>query len=900
MVKVTQLSRAGARAPQDFRNIDKDMATERYNPRDAEPRWQQQWEAGKIFETKNDDPREKYYVLEMFPYPSGRIHMGHVRNYTMGDVVARYKRARGFNVLHPMGWDAFGMPAENAAMERGVHPASWTYQNIASMKAQLKVMGLSLDWSREFATCDPEYYQRQQHLFLDFLEKGLVYRKQSKVNWDPVDNTVLANEQVIDGRGWRSGALVEQRELTQWFFRITDFSQDLLDSLDTLDEWPEKVRLMQKNWIGRSEGLSVRWELDPATVPGEEKELTVYTTRPDTLFGASFLAISADHPLARDAAAKSAEIEAFCEECRRAGTSLAALETAEKMGIDTGIRARHPFDPDWELPVYVANFVLMDYGTGAIFGCPSGDQRDLDFARKYGLPVVPVVMPKDADPQTFTIGDEAYVGDGVMINSRFLDGLSTEEAFETIAIRLEKDLLNGTPRADRKVNFRLRDWGISRQRYWGCPIPVIHCDDCGVVPVPKTDLPVTLPPDVTFDKPGNPLDRHPTWRHVACPQCGKDARRETDTMDTFVDSSWYFTRFTAPWEDGPTDPKAANHWLPVDQYIGGIEHAILHLLYSRFFTRAMKATGHVALDEPFKGLFTQGMVVHETYSRGEGAQREWITPAEIRIEEADGQRRAVHIETSEEIAIGSIEKMSKSKKNVVDPDDIIASYGADTARFFVLSDSPPDRDVIWSEAGVEGAHRFVQRVWRLLSEAAEGLSAAEAAPAREGEGLAVSQAAHRTLKAVEADYDKLAFNKAVARIYELVNTLAAPLAQIAAGKADQALTAAVKDAAGILISLIAPMMPHLAEECWRAIGGKGLIAERPWPKFDATLVVENEITLPVQINGKKRADLTIARDADQSAIESAVLALDVVKTALNGSNPKKIIVVPQRIVNVVV
>ncbi|WP_322882944.1 leucine--tRNA ligase [Sinorhizobium medicae] len=876
------------------------MATERYNPRDAEPRWQQQWEAGKIFETKNDDPREKYYVLEMFPYPSGRIHMGHVRNYTMGDVVARYKRARGFNVLHPMGWDAFGMPAENAAMERGVHPASWTYQNIASMKAQLKVMGLSLDWSREFATCDPEYYQRQQHLFLDFLEKGLVYRKQSKVNWDPVDNTVLANEQVIDGRGWRSGALVEQRELTQWFFRITDFSQDLLDSLDTLDEWPEKVRLMQKNWIGRSEGLSVRWELDPATVPGEEKELTVYTTRPDTLFGASFLAISADHPLAREAAAKSAEIEAFCEECRRAGTSLAALETAEKMGIDTGIRARHPFDPDWELPVYVANFVLMDYGTGAIFGCPSGDQRDLDFARKYGLPVVPVVMPKGADPQTFTIGDEAYVGDGVMINSRFLDGLSTEEAFETIATRLEKDLLNGTPRAERKVNFRLRDWGISRQRYWGCPIPVIHCDDCGVVPVPKTDLPVTLPPDVTFDKPGNPLDRHSTWRHVACPQCGKDARRETDTMDTFVDSSWYFTRFTAPWEDGPTDPKAANHWLPVDQYIGGIEHAILHLLYSRFFTRAMKATGHVALDEPFKGLFTQGMVVHETYSRGEGAQREWITPAEIRIEEADGQRRAVHIETSEEIAIGSIEKMSKSKKNVVDPDDIVASYGADTARFFVLSDSPPDRDVIWSEAGVEGAHRFVQRVWRLLSEAAEGLSAAEAAPAREGEGLAVSQAAHRTLKAVEADYDKLAFNKAVARIYELVNTLAAPLAQIAAGKADQALTAAVKDAAAILISLIAPMMPHLAEECWRAIGGKGLIAERPWPKFDATLVVENEITLPVQINGKKRADLTIARDADQSAIESAVLALDVVKTALNGSNPKKIIVVPQRIVNVVV
>ncbi|MCG5474526.1 MAG: leucine--tRNA ligase [Sinorhizobium fredii] len=876
------------------------MATERYNPRDAEPRWQQEWDSRKVFETENDDPREKYYVLEMFPYPSGRIHMGHVRNYTMGDVVARYKRARGFNVLHPMGWDAFGMPAENAAMERGVHPAGWTYQNIAAMKAQLKVMGLSLDWSREFATCDPAYYQRQQYLFLDFLEKGLVYRRQSKVNWDPVDNTVLANEQVIDGRGWRSGALVEQRELTQWFFRITDFSQDLLDALDTLDQWPEKVRLMQKNWIGRSEGLALRWALDPATVPGETKELTVYTTRPDTLFGASFLAISADHPLAKEAAAKNAAIDAFCDECRRAGTSLAALETAEKKGIDTGIRARHPFDPDWELPVYVANFVLMDYGTGAIFGCPSGDQRDLDFARKYGLPVVPVVMPKDADAATFTIGDEAYDGDGVMINSRFLDGLSTGEAFETIASRLEKDTLNGTPRAERKVNFRLRDWGISRQRYWGCPIPVIHCEDCGVVPVPKADLPVILPPDVTFDKPGNPLDRHPTWRHVACPECGKDARRETDTMDTFVDSSWYFARFTAPWEDKPTDPKAANHWLPVDQYIGGIEHAILHLLYSRFFTRAMKATGHVAMDEPFKGLFTQGMVVHETYSRGEGAQREWVTPAEIRIEEIDGRRRAVLIETGEEIAIGSIEKMSKSKKNVVDPDDIIGSYGADTARFFVLSDSPPDRDVIWSEAGVEGAHRFVQRVWRLVGEAAESLRVVNASPAKEGEGLAISQAAHRTLRAVEADYDKLAFNKAVARIYELVNVLAAPLTQVAAGKADQAVTAAVKDAATILIDLIAPMMPHLAEECWREIGGEGLIAERPWPAFDPALVVENEITLPVQINGKKRADLTIARDADQSAIESAVLALDAVKAALNGASPRKIIVVPQRIVNVVV
>jgi leucyl-tRNA synthetase len=876
------------------------MATERYNPRDAEPRWQQKWNEAKVFETDNADPREKYYVLEMFPYPSGRIHMGHVRNYAMGDVVARYKRARGYNVLHPMGWDAFGMPAENAAMERNVHPAAWTYQNIASMKAQLKAMGLSLDWSREFATCDVEYYQHQQHMFVDFLEKGLVYRKQSKVNWDPVDNTVLANEQVIDGRGWRSGALVEQRELTQWFFKITDFSQDLLDALDELDQWPEKVRLMQKNWIGRSEGMTIRWEIAEETAPAGETEVTVYTTRPDTLFGASFLAISADHPLAKDAASKNAAIETFCDEVRRAGTSLAALETAEKKGIDTGIRVRHPLDPSWELPVYIANFVLMDYGTGAIFGCPAGDQRDLDFARKYDLPVVPVVMPKDGDEATFAVGDIAYDGDGVMINSRFLDGKTTEEAFVVVADRLSSSLLGNAPQGERKVNFRLRDWGISRQRYWGCPIPVIHCQDCGVVPVPKQDLPVKLPEDVTFDQPGNPLDRHPTWRHVACPNCGKDARRETDTMDTFVDSSWYFTRFTAPWESEPTDFEAANRWLPVDQYIGGIEHAILHLLYSRFFTRAMRETGHVDVKEPFKGLFTQGMVVHETYSRGSGMTREWVAPADIRIEELDGKRKAFLLTNSEEISIGSIEKMSKSKKNVVDPDDIIASYGADTARFFVLSDSPPERDVIWSEAGVEGAHRFTQRLWRLISEATDALNEVPARPANQGEALAISQLAHKTLKAVQYDYDKLWFNKAVARIYELVNAIAGPLTTVAAGKATPDYCAAVRDAAEILVQLVAPMTPHLAEECWAALGHTGLLSQAPWPAYDDSLVIENDVVLPVQINGKKRAELTISRDADQNAVSDAALALEDVKRVLNGQAPKKIIVVPQRIVNIVV
>ncbi|PVE53090.1 leucine--tRNA ligase [Rhizobium rhizogenes] len=876
------------------------MAIERYNPRDAEPRWQQQWNEDKVFVTDNSDSREKYYVLEMFPYPSGRIHMGHVRNYAMGDVVARYKRARGYNVLHPMGWDAFGMPAENAAMQNKVHPKDWTYQNIATMRGQLKSMGLSLDWSREFATCDVDYYHRQQSLFIDFMQKGLVYRKQSKVNWDPVDHTVLANEQVIDGRGWRSGALVEQRELTQWFFRITDFSQDLLDSLDELDQWPEKVRLMQKNWIGKSEGLSLRWQTVAATAPEGFDDITVYTTRPDTLFGASFLAIAADHPLAKALAEKNAEIAEFCDECRRQGTSLAALETAEKRGMDTGVKVVHPLDPSWELPVYIANFVLMDYGTGAIFGCPSGDQRDLDFARKYGLPVVPVVMPEDGDAASFTVGDTAYVDDGVMINSRFLDGMKTTDAFEVVVTKLSQQVLGNAPQAERKVNFRLRDWGISRQRYWGCPIPVIHCEVCGVVPVPKKDLPVKLPDDVTFDVPGNPLDRHPNWRHVACPQCGHDARRETDTMDTFVDSSWYFTRFTAPWEDQPTDPKVANRWLPVDQYIGGIEHAILHLLYSRFFTRAMKETGHVDVKEPFKGLFTQGMVVHETYRLGEGQNGQWIVPSDIRIEEVDGKRRAYMLESGEEVAIGSIEKMSKSKKNVVDPDDIIASYGADTARFFVLSDSPPDRDVIWSEAGVEGAHRFVQRVWRIIGEAADELKAVNAAPATAGEGLAMSKAAHKTLKAVQDDLDKLAFNKAIARIYELVNTLAGPLSEVANGNKDNEVKAAARDAVEILIRMIAPMTPHLAEECWKVLGNSGLVAQAAWPVFVPALVEENEVVLPIQINGKKRGELTIARDADQDTVRAAVLELDAVKAALAGSEPKKIIVVPQRIVNIVV
>ena len=872
------------------------MTTERYNARTAEPKWRGVWDANKIFETKNGDPRPNYYVLEMFPYPSGRIHMGHVRNYAMGDVVARYKRAKGFNVLHPMGWDAFGLPAENAAMASKVHPKEWTYKNIETMKAQLKSMGLSLDWSREIATCDPSYYRHQQKLFNDFMKVGLVERRSAKVNWDPVDQTVLANEQVIDGRGWRSGALVEQRELTQWFFKITAFSDDLLTALDGLDRWPDKVRLMQKNWIGRSEGLMVRWALDAATAPAGHSELEIYTTRPDTLFGAAFMAIAPDHPLAKAAAESNPALAAFSDECRRMGTSVATLEQAEKLGFDTGIRAVHPFDPTWTVPVYVANFILMDYGTGAIFGCPSGDQRDIEFARKYGLPFATVVRPADAGDD-FTVTDTPHDGDGVMINSRFLNGMTTDAAFAEVARRLESTTVGNTPVAQRKVNFRLRDWLISRQRYWGCPIPVIHCDACGPVPVPDADLPVRLPDDADFSKPGNPLDRHPVWKHVACPQCGAKARRETDTMDTFVDSSWYFARFTDPWRtDSPTDPAVVNAWLPVDQYIGGIEHAILHLLYSRFFTRAMKATGHAGLDEPFRGLFTQGMVVHETYRLTDGT---FVTPAEVTITGEGDERRATLKGGNMPIEIGSIEKMSKSKKNVVDPDDIIDTYGADTARWFMLSDSPPERDVIWTEAGVEGASRFVQRVWRLVGEIAERTVAGERAPATSEAAIVIRRAAHQALAAVGSDLERLAFNRCVAHIYTLANALGRALDGIKGDQASADLSSSLREAGDILVQLVAPMMPHLAEECWAALGHSGLVAEQAWPVVDDAILVEDTMTLPVQVNGKKRADLTIARDAAQKEIEDAALALEPVQKALEGRPAKKIIVVPQRIVNVV-
>jgi leucyl-tRNA synthetase len=861
-----------------------------------EPHWQKVWEERQSFVVSNDDPRERYYVLEMFPYPSGRIHMGHVRNYSMGDVVARYQRARGKNVLHPMGWDAFGLPAENAAMERKVPASTWTYQNIAAMKAQLKAMGFALDWSREIATCDPSYYRHQQAMFIDMLEAGLVTRKKSKVNWDPVDMTVLANEQVIDGRAWRSGALVEQRELTQWFFKISDYAEELLAALDGLTGWPEKVRTMQRNWIGKSEGLRLLFEIEP-TEKVADKTIEVFTTRPDTIFGASFVALSADHPLASELAQSEPALAEFIAECHRMGTSTEIIEKAEKLGYDTGIHVKHPVLEGQTLPVYVANFVLMDYGTGAIFGCPAHDQRDLDFARRYMLPVIPVVLPPDADPSTFDIGDEAYTGPGHIYNSDFLDGLSIEQAKRKIAEFFSARTIDGRPQGAVEVNYRLRDWGISRQRYWGCPIPVIHCEVCGTLPVPKKDLPVKLPEDVSFDRPGNPLDHHPTWKHVNCPQCGAAARRETDTMDTFVDSSWYYARFTAPQADTPTVPAVANAWLPVDQYIGGVEHAILHLLYSRFFTRAMKKTGYLNLDEPFKGLFTQGMVTHETYKSAAG---EWLSPTEVLIEASEKSRTGKHMSSGEHIVIGSIEKMSKSKRNVVDPDDIVASYGADTARWFMLSDSPPERDVQWTEAGVEGAHRFVQRIWKLVSESVE---IAEQSPVTvqddETDALAVRKAYHRAVHQIAEEIEGLRFNRAVAQVYELTNVLTKFQQQVAEAPSPTRLSM-LREGMIRLVQLIAPMMPHLAETCWAALGQPGLVADAPWPTVDPAMLVDDEVTIPVQINGKLRSSITVAAGAPRDVVEQLVLSLEPVARMLEGKSPKKLIIVPDRIVNVVI
>jgi leucyl-tRNA synthetase len=844
--------------------------TDRFDAASADARWQAEWEARGTFHADDASEKPKSFVLEMFPYPSGRIHMGHVRNYTMGDVLARFRRMTGHEVLHPMGWDAFGMPAENAAMEKGVHPGDWTRANIAAMRAELKRLGFALDWRRELATCEPDYYGQEQALFLDLYEAGLVTRKESAVNWDPVDMTVLANEQVIDGRGWRSGALVERRKLSQWFLKITDFADDLLDGLADLPHWPDKVKLMQANWIGRSKGLRFRFALDGGPLP----EVEVFTTRPDTIFGASFVAVSIDHPLAQSLAATNEGLPAFIEECRRTGTAAAEVETAEKLGFDTGLSATHPLDPSWKLPVFVANFVLMDYGTGAVFGVPGHDQRDLDFARKYMLPVTRVVakVPEDKDAP---IHDEADTSGGIAVNSRFLDGMGSEEAKNAIVARAETEGWGaGT------TVFRLRDWGVSRQRYWGTPIPIIHCEGCGPVGVPKDQLPVVLPEDVSFDIPGNPLDRHPTWKHVDCPRCGAAAQRETDTLDTFADSSWYFIRFASAPADKPFDRLTAEKWLPVGQYIGGVEHAILHLLYARFWTRALQRIGKIDIAEPFTGLFTQGMVTHETYSFEPFTGREknyWLSPEEV-------ERRGdvvVERKTGSPVTVGRVEKMSKSKKNTVDPGPIVDRYGADAVRWFMLSDSPPERDLPWSEAGIEGAGRFVQRLWKVVK-------ANEAGEVDARPDIDLDRKLHRTIAGVAADIEALSFNKAVAKLYELV------------GAIEKARPSASRNtAARTLILLAAPMVPHIAEELWAGAGGEGLVADAAWPDVDPTLLVDDEVTIAIQVNGKLRDTLTAPKGSSREDLEAMALANAKVQALLAGASPKKVIAVPDRLVNVV-
>jgi len=853
----------------------------RYNFKEAEARWQKTWDERGCFTVTEDLNKPKYYVLEMFPYPSGRIHMGHVRNYTLGDLVARYKKARGFNVLHPMGWDAFGLPAENAAIENKVHPAKWTRENIASMRQQLQSMGLSYDWSREIATCDPDYYRHEQKMFIDFLNQGLVYKKESWVNWDPVENTVLANEQVIDGKGWRSGAEVEKRQLSQWFLKITAFAQDLLEEITRLDRWPDRVRLMQENWIGRSEGAHVYFD-----VSDQDEKLEVYTTRPDTLFGASFCALSANHPLALKLAGNNPRLSRFIAECNRMGTSEAAIETAEKLGFDTGLTCAHPLVPDRSVPLYVANFVLMDYGSGAIFGCPAHDQRDLDFARKYGLDVLPVVAPKDADAATFTVDVDAFVEDGVLINSDFLDGLDVTAAKSMVISRLEQAGVG-----KRTVNYRLRDWGVSRQRYWGCPIPIIHCKDCGILPVPEDQLPVKLPEDIDLGGAGNPLDRHPDWKHTNCPKCGKAALRETDTFDTFFESSWYFARFCDPGNNQRGfSRESAGYWLPVDQYIGGIEHAVLHLLYSRFFMRALRQCGYIDLTEPFAGLMTQGMVCHATFRDSAG---DWVLPVDV--DDTDGEKLTSR-RSGKPVTMGRSEKMSKSRKNVVDPEAIIDSYGADTARLFMLSDSPPDRDLDWTDSGIDGAWRYINRLWRMTIAPMVELTPVGAGQPESLGPIAteVHRASHKTIHAVSDDLDKFHFNKAVARIRELTNAVDRLQAN------EPGAGWVLREGLETIVRLIGPMMPHLGEELWQTLGHSEILAEMPWPDADGSLLEDSTVTVAVQVNGKLRGTLELVKDCPREDVESQALSLTAVVSTMSGAQAKKIIVIPNRIVNIVV
>ncbi|MEG3639426.1 leucine--tRNA ligase [Magnetococcus sp. PR-3] len=855
---------------------------QKYNPQAIESKWQKIWEEEKTFATPETlGDKETFYLLVMFPYPSGRIHMGHVRNYAIGDLIARYQRMLGKDVLHPMGWDAFGMPAENAAAQRNVHPGDWTYENIAAMRSELKSMGLSYDWDREFATCDGDYAHAEQSLFLRLHDKGLVYRKNSFVNWDPVDHTVLANEQVIDGCGWRSGAPVERRELNQWFFRITDYADELLDNLDKMDGWPETVRTMQANWIGKSHGVEFAFELE-----GYEGTLPVYTTRPDTLMGVTFCSVASEHPIAAAVAQNNPEAAAFIKECQGAGTSEEALEKLEKKGFDTGIKAIHPITGA-RVPIYIANFVLMSYGTGAVMAVPAHDQRDFEFAKKHEIDIQVVIQPEGETLQADAL-TEAYTGPGELVNSGEFSGLDNEAAKQTIAEYFEaKGMGKGT------VNYRLRDWGISRQRYWGNPIPMVHCNSCGVVPIPEDQLPVALPKEVDFSAPGNPLERHPTWKHCDCPKCGQPARRETDTMDTFMESSWYFLRYCCPDLGGvPLDKARTNRWMPVDQYVGGIEHAVLHLLYARFFHKALRDVGEVDCDEPFARLLTQGMVRKDTHKC---AEHGWRYPKEV--VEKEGGLHCIACDAA--IEVGRNEKMSKSKHNVVDPNDLIAGYGADTARLFMLFAAPADRDLEWNDSGVDGAWRFLGRAWRLALSAMDRCGDTKACTTTPDDKKlkAFRTQLHNTIVKVTDDFNRQSFNTAIAAVMEMSNGAMATFK--GEGPLEGEAAALLRETAEVMVKLLHPYVPHMTEELWQRMGGQGALCQAPWPLADEAALVKESILIIVQVNGKLRAKLDVPVDMDKEGIEKLALADEHVKVYTEGKTIRKVVVVPGRLVNIV-
>ncbi|MCD1607638.1 leucine--tRNA ligase [Stutzerimonas kunmingensis] len=864
---------------------------EQYQPREIEAAAQSHWDAQKSFEVSEQPGKDTFYCLSMFPYPSGKLHMGHVRNYTIGDVIARYQRMQGKNVLQPMGWDAFGMPAENAAMKNQVAPAKWTYENIAYMKAQLKSLGLAVDWTREVTTCKPDYYRWEQWLFTRLYQKGVIYRKNGTVNWDPVDQTVLANEQVIDGRGWRSGALIEKREIPMYYFKITAYADELLESLDELDGWPEQVKTMQRNWIGKSRGMEISFPYDMASI-GSEGVMKVFTTRPDTLMGATYVAVAAEHPLATLAAQNNPELQAFIDECKRGGVAEADIATQEKKGLATSLRVQHPLTGEL-LPVWVANYVLMNYGEGAVMAVPAHDERDFEFASKYDLPIKPVVRTSAGD-QTPAPWQDAYGEHGELINSGIFDGLDFDGAFDAIEVALQKKGLG-----QARTQFRLRDWGISRQRYWGCPIPIIHCNSCGDVAVPEDQLPVVLPEDVVPDGAGSPLARMPEFYECSCPKCGAPAKRETDTMDTFVESSWYFARYASPnYEKGMVDPAAANHWLPVDQYIGGIEHAILHLLYARFFHKLMRDEGLVSSNEPFKNLLTQGMVVADTYYRTlENGGKDWFNPADV-IVERDAKAKIIGAKLASDglpVEIGGTEKMSKSKNNGVDPQAMIDAYGADTCRLFMMFASPPDMSLEWSDSGVEGASRFLRRVWRLAhAHVSAGVAGTLDTASLSDEQKAVRRAIHLAIKQASVDVGQHhKFNTAIAQVMTLMNVLEKAAT---ASEQDRAL---LQEGLETVALLLAPITPHISHELWQRLGKQGAIIDAQWPKVDESALVQDSLTLVVQVNGKLRGQIEVPAAATREEVEAAARGNENVLRFTEGLTIRKVIVVPGKLVNIV-